>query len=156
MACFCRPFIMMSASASQITGVSIVCSIICSGADQRKHQSSASLASMTGLCEGKSPVTSGFPSQRPLAWKMFSFDDVIRIKHEGVCPVEHPDFIHLWNDKLFTWLPANMCWKLIYRISPFAWPNVSSSANKPKPKVLAQILSHSSFFQGLLFRERKW
>ena len=29
--------------ASQITGVSIVCLDICSGADQRKHQSSASL-----------------------------------------------------------------------------------------------------------------
>ena len=34
----------MSAMASQITGVSIVCSTVCSGADQRKHQSCASLA----------------------------------------------------------------------------------------------------------------
>ena len=33
----------MSAMASQITGVSIVCSTVCSGANQRKHQSSASL-----------------------------------------------------------------------------------------------------------------
>ena len=33
----------MSPMASQITGVSIVCSIIGSGEDQRKHQSSASL-----------------------------------------------------------------------------------------------------------------
>ena len=30
--------------ASQITGVSMVCSAVCSGADHRKHQSSASLA----------------------------------------------------------------------------------------------------------------
>ena len=35
---------MMSAMASQITGVSIVYSTVCSGADQRKYQSSASLA----------------------------------------------------------------------------------------------------------------
>ena len=43
----------MSAMVSQITGVSIVCSTVYSGADQRKHQSSASLAFVTG----------GFPSQ---------------------------------------------------------------------------------------------
>ena len=34
----------MSAMASQITGVSIVCWTVCSAADQSKHQSSASLA----------------------------------------------------------------------------------------------------------------
>ena len=33
---------------SQITGVSIVCSTICSGAEQRKHQSSALLAFVMG------------------------------------------------------------------------------------------------------------
>ena len=36
--------IIMSVMVSQITGVSIVCSIVCSGVDQRKYQSSASLA----------------------------------------------------------------------------------------------------------------
>ena len=36
--------VIMSAMANQITGVSIVYSTACSGADQRKHQSSASLA----------------------------------------------------------------------------------------------------------------
>ena len=40
--------VIMSAIASQITGVSIDCSTACPGADQRKHQSSASLA----FCEG--------------------------------------------------------------------------------------------------------
>ena len=33
--------VIMSAMASQITSVSIVCSIICSGANERKHQGSA-------------------------------------------------------------------------------------------------------------------
>ena len=32
--------VIMSTIASQITSVSIVCSVVCSGADQRKHQSS--------------------------------------------------------------------------------------------------------------------
>ena len=34
---------------NQITGVSIVCSTVCSGADHRKHQSSASLAFVRGI-----------------------------------------------------------------------------------------------------------
>ena len=41
--------VIIIAIASQITGVSIVCSTICSGADQRKHQSSASLAFVMGI-----------------------------------------------------------------------------------------------------------
>ena len=39
----------MSAMASQITSVSMVRSTVCSGADQRKHQSSASLAFVRGI-----------------------------------------------------------------------------------------------------------
>ena len=39
----------MSAISSQITSVSIVYSTVCSGADQRKHQSSASLAFLRGI-----------------------------------------------------------------------------------------------------------
>ena len=39
----------MSARVSQITGVSFVCSTACSGADQRKHQSSLSVAFVRGI-----------------------------------------------------------------------------------------------------------
>ena len=53
--------VLMNAMASQGTGVSIVCLTVCSGVDQRKHQSSALLA----LCEGNSPVTGGFPHKGP-------------------------------------------------------------------------------------------
>ena len=45
---------------SQITGVSAVCTIVCSGADQRNHQKLC----VTGLCEGNSRVTGEFPTQR--------------------------------------------------------------------------------------------
>ena len=48
--------VIISVMASQITGDSIVCSTVCSGADQRKHQSSTK--------EGNPSVTGGFPSQR--------------------------------------------------------------------------------------------
>ena len=53
--------VIMSTMASKITDVSIVDSHICSGADQRKHQSSASQALP---CKGNSLVTSEFPAQR--------------------------------------------------------------------------------------------
>ena len=39
----------MSALVAQITGVSVVCKTVCSGADQRKHQSTASLAIVKGI-----------------------------------------------------------------------------------------------------------
>ena len=50
----------MSAMASQITSLTIVYWTVYSGADQRKHQSSASLA----FCAWNSPVTAEFPAQR--------------------------------------------------------------------------------------------
>ena len=65
--------VIMSAMASQITGVSIVWLTVCTCTYQRKYQRSASLA----LCEGNPPVTSGFPSQRASNTEMFPFDDVI-------------------------------------------------------------------------------
>ena len=52
----------MSAIISQITGVGIIYSSVCSGADQRKHQSSASLAILRGI--HRWPVTGEFPTQR--------------------------------------------------------------------------------------------
>ena len=52
--------VIMIAMVSKITGVYIVCSSVCAGADQSKHRRSALLA----LCEGNPPVTGGFPSQR--------------------------------------------------------------------------------------------
>ena len=65
--------VIMSAMASQTTGVSTVCSSVCSGADQRKHQSSASVAFMRGI--HRWPVD--YPHKRPVTLKMFPFDDVI-------------------------------------------------------------------------------
>ena len=64
----------MSAMASQITSLAIVYSTVYSGADQRKHQSSASLAFV-----GNSPVTGEFPAQRASNVEIFPFDDVIMI-----------------------------------------------------------------------------
>ena len=65
--------VIMSAIASQITSLTIVYSIVYSDADQRKHQSSASLAFVRGIHRG--PVNS--PHKWPVTRKMFPFDDVI-------------------------------------------------------------------------------
>ena len=65
--------VIMSAMASQITSLTILYSTVYSGADQRKHQSSASLAFVRGI--HRWPVNS--PHKRLVTRKMFPFDDVI-------------------------------------------------------------------------------
>ena len=65
----------MGAIASQITSLTIVYSTVNSGADQSKHQSSASLAFVWGIHRG--PVNS--PHKWPVTRKMFPFDDVIML-----------------------------------------------------------------------------
>ena len=59
--------------ASEITSLTIVYSTVYSDADQRKHQSSASLAFVWGI--HREPVNS--PHKWPVTRKMFPFDDVI-------------------------------------------------------------------------------
>ena len=68
--------VIMGTIASQITSLTIVYSIIYSDADQRKHQSSASLAFVRGIHRG--PVNS--PHKGPVTRTMFPFDDVIMYK----------------------------------------------------------------------------
>ena len=63
----------MTTMASQITSLTVVCSIVYSGADQRKHQSSALLAFVRGI--HRWPVNS--PHKGPVTRKMFPFDGVI-------------------------------------------------------------------------------
>ena len=64
-----------STMASQITGVSIDCSTLCSGADQTKHQTSASLAFVRGIhrwpvnSPHKGPVTSGNVENVSIWWR---------------------------------------------------------------------------------------
>ena len=65
--------VIMSVMVSQIAGVLIVHSTVCSVADQRKHQSSASVA----FVRGNSPVTGEFPAQRASNAENVSFGDVI-------------------------------------------------------------------------------
>ena len=65
--------VIMGAVESQITSLTIVYSTVYSDADQRKHQSSASLVFVWGIHRG--PVNS--PHKWPVTRKMIPFDDVI-------------------------------------------------------------------------------
>ena len=65
--------VIMAAIASQITSLTIAYSTVYSDVDERKHQSSASLAFVWGI--HRWPVNS--PHKWPVTRKMFPFDDVI-------------------------------------------------------------------------------
>ena len=93
--------VIMKAMASQITSVSMVCFTVCSGADQRNHQSSASLAFVMGM--HRWPVNS--PHKGPVTRKMFPLRDVIMVKvalaFGHYLPAKIPQFLPL---------SENVCW----------------------------------------------
>ena len=68
--------VIMGTVASQITSLTIVYSTVYSDADQRKHQSSTSLAFVWGIHQGL--VNS--PQKWPVTRKMFPFDYIIMHK----------------------------------------------------------------------------
>ena len=77
----------MSAMASQITSLTIVTLTVYSGGDQRKHQSSASLAFVRGI--HRWPVNS--PHKWPVTRKCFPFDDAILCVSGSTNTVEPPE-----------------------------------------------------------------
>ena len=70
--------VIMGGVASQVTGVSIICSPVCLGADQRIHQSTVWWAVEKGI--HRWPVDS--PPKGPVTRKMVPFDDVIMYKEQ--------------------------------------------------------------------------
>ena len=84
----------MSAMTSQITGVSIVCSNVCSGADERTHQSFGSYAFASGIHPW--PVDS--PHKGPVTQKMFTFDGVTlkqQIYSVSTCTLHFGKYVRL-------------------------------------------------------------
>ena len=83
---FSRNDVIMSSMASQITSLTVVYSTVYSGGDQRKHQSSASLAFVRGI--HRWPMNS--PHIGPVTRKLFPFDDVIIVNNiDETRPVRH-------------------------------------------------------------------
>ena len=75
----------MGAMVSLITSLTSVYSTVHPDADQRKHQSSASLAFLWGI--HRRPVNS--PHKWPVNRKMFPFDDVTMTSSENSSPPYH-------------------------------------------------------------------
>ena len=94
------------AIASQITSVSTVYSTVCSGADQRKHQSLAPLAFVRGI--HRWPADS--PHKGPVTRKMFPFDDVIiktrlclETANIGINFLEHSPVRRIVSSRFLNW-----------------------------------------------------
>ena len=111
--------VIMGAIASQITSVTIVYSIVYSDADQRKHQSSASLAFVRGIHRG--PVSS--PHNWPVTRIMFPFDDVI-MRTE----INYVSIMHATDSTKFAVYSSNFCFlKLLLLTSIFDQVEMASS-----------------------------
>ena len=102
--------VIMSSMASQITSVSIDCSTAGPGAEQRKHQSSASPAFAWRI--HRWPVSS--PHKRPVTRKMFPFDDVIVISCIWPSEWNHSIYqIHNTGVTLALWCLKSLAYVLI-------------------------------------------
>ena len=102
----------MGAVASQITRLTIVCSTVYSDADQRKHQSSASLAFVRGIHRG--PVNS--LHKWPVTRKMFPFDDVImcwEISRDRSFEWRHPS-----HERKTKWISEQETIKMLLYLNP--------------------------------------
>ena len=116
----------MGETASQITSLTIVYWTFYSDTDQRKHQSSASLAFVWGTHRG--PVNS--PHKGPVTRKMFPFDDVImeqfnlRTLNRNVDQDDWPNTslatkaaacqaTNVWQACHFQWMQYPIVWRFI-------------------------------------------
>ena len=95
----------MGVIASQITSLTIVSSIVYSDADQRKHQSSVSLAFVRGIHRG--PVNS--PHKWPVTRKMFPFDDVITVLEQRG-PPHQAYFVYIFKAPVIKFALATQAW----------------------------------------------
>ena len=113
--------VIIGAVASQITSLVIIDLTVYSGADQRKHQSSASLDSVRE--NHRWPVN--YPHKCSVSGKMFPFDDAIMtLVNTGAGHihiwVKYHNLSHIWDLKTF-W--DNVFWWWI-GLLPLYFPNI--------------------------------
>ena len=99
----------MSEMASQIIGVSIVCS---TGPPSKK----TSKLRVTGLCKGNPPVTGGFPSQRPSNAEDVS---ICRRDHDLTALMEMNKYICQTLHEKTLHLAKRMSWNYILELCLF-------------------------------------
>ena len=119
----------MGTMASKITSLTIVYTTVYSGADQSKHQSSASLAFVWGIHRG--PVNS--PHKWPVTRKMFPFDDVIMRQWITISAIINMYVLKCCHDDVIKW-----------KHFPRYWPFVRG-IHRPPVNLLAQRTVTRSF-----------
>ena len=131
--------------ASQITSLTIVYSTVYSGADQRKHQSSASLSFVRGI--HRWPVNS--PHKGPVTWKMFPFNDVIMEVYKMV--IQSPDQILDWRVKLNLFVVVAVTF-ILKKSSQHIQPCTTGSMSEGSPGhgVLVKVKDPSALVTPLL------
>ena len=97
----------VGAMASQITSLTIVYSIVYSGVDQRKHQSSASLALVRGI--HRLPVNS------PRKWPVTRKNLAIWWRHHATAPLVRTNLASL-RFSVFSSVVSHLCLHPIYYI----------------------------------------
>ena len=125
----------MGAMASQITSLTIVYSIVYSGADQRKHQSSVSLAFVR--------FTGEFPAQ------MASNTENVSIcrRHHGL--LLHPCNIHyLYIDSPYWWMPdVSLIYNSVFSRRRVCWCwLIAPSVNETWDFLSTYRVNYSSIF----------
>ena len=143
----------MGAIASQITSLTIVYSTVYSGAGQRKHQSSASLAFVRGIHRG--PVNS--PHKWPVTRKMFPFDDVIIWAnddhvHQGL----HSDVGKPIPHFLYRVIKPNNWIKIHHCNCIHIWLTMNFEINAPSIWTIPCLLSVVLYTLLLKWRESSW
>ena len=131
--------VIMNEVASQITSLTIVYSAVNSGADQRKHQSSASLAFVWGI--HRWPVNS--PHKGAVTQKMFPFDDVVMGKAAaGAAVLFHLYFL------LLGYITINMYVTTHKNI--YAWYDIFILDDGTDRRVILHVITMRSHFRGIV------
>ena len=126
--------VIMTMLASQITSLTVVYSIVYSGVNQRKHQSSASLAFVWEIHRG--PVN--FPHKWPVTRKMFPFDDVIM---KFVCFFKQSLLFWLWQYTPAHILLHRTTVETLYNTVNFCWnTHKRHSIARPKGRGMGCLL----------------
>ena len=108
--------VIMNAIAPQITSFSTVNSSVCSGAHQRKHQSSTLLA----FVRGNHPWPVDSPPKGSVTRKLFPFDEVIMLKPKSAKLLLH------WS---WTCRKEKYCYTV--KVRKIWWRHEAKGPNKP-------------------------
>ena len=131
----------MGGTACQITSIAIAYTTVYTGADQRKHQSSASLAFVWGIHRWSVNSSHKWPVTR----KMFPFDDVImqpgcRLKSSNVVTLKSVGMVagcykgNCWCHRRYT---VGAC--DVYRFVVISGPQYASSSTPIQPSIYSYI-----------------